>query len=323
MKKKSTKLYLLLIVLKNMCEELISVVVFSYNSSSTIIETLDSIYAQTYKNIELIISDDGSSDDTVKKTQRWSKSKCNRFFRFVVVKNVENSGIVANIKRGYAASTGKWVKSIAADDHMLPTCISDFVEYTSKHDFADIVFGKMWYFDKSRKYFDDKYNIGIKMYEKLSKSEFKIAVYKYNPIAAPTAFLRRESYYRIGEVDDNFKMIEDWPLWMKMAHASCNLTFMDKYVVEYRISDNSISNGNNPFRSLYEEELVLVRSKAKEYLVNMNFFSKLYFFSYKKKLSGSLFWKIIHLINALNPFYYQYKHVIKVYNWAKSNNNNS
>ena len=62
-----------------MCEELISVVVFSYNSSSTIIETLDSIYAQTYKNIELIISDDGSSDDTVKKTQRWSKSKCNRF----------------------------------------------------------------------------------------------------------------------------------------------------------------------------------------------------------------------------------------------------
>ena len=51
--------------------ELISVVVVTYNSEKTVIETLDSIASQTYKNIELIVSDDYSKDDTVKRMKLW------------------------------------------------------------------------------------------------------------------------------------------------------------------------------------------------------------------------------------------------------------
>jgi len=297
---------------------LVSVVVFAYNSSTTIIQTLDSIKAQKYDNIELIVTDDGSTDDTVKKSYIWSQNNGNRFFRCIVLQHNENTGIVANVKRGYAASTGIWMKGIAADDLLLPTCISDYVEYLNKHDYADAIFGKMWYFDNLHKYYNDRYNIGRKLYERLSKSELKIAIYKFNPIAAPTAFLKRECYFRIGEVDNEFKMIEDWPLWIKMAHESCNLLFMDKVVVEYRISNSSVSNGTNPNKAIFEKELPLVRMKADSYLEEINIFSKLYFYTFRKRLSGNIIWKVLYLFNVLNPFYFQYKKVMKVYNWAIS-----
>lgn len=67
---------------KNKCiDPLVSVSIITYNSSSTILETLDSIYSQSYQNIELIVSDDCSTDNTVEICKKWIDEHKDRFVR--------------------------------------------------------------------------------------------------------------------------------------------------------------------------------------------------------------------------------------------------
>ncbi|MBH2024900.1 MAG: glycosyltransferase, partial [Flavobacteriales bacterium] len=79
---------------------LVSVVVITYNSSKYVMETLESVKAQTYENIELIISDDGSTDHTIEMCRVWLAQNNNRFPKTKLLTVEENTGIPANCNRG-------------------------------------------------------------------------------------------------------------------------------------------------------------------------------------------------------------------------------
>ena len=121
---------------------LVSVGVLTYNSSKTVLETLESIKAQTYQNIELIISDDASKDNTVEICKEWVEKNKDRFVRCEILTVPENTGIPANVNRRIAASRGEWSKGIAADDALLPDCIENFINYVKEHPEAEIIFAK-------------------------------------------------------------------------------------------------------------------------------------------------------------------------------------
>ena len=108
---------------------LVSVVVLTYNSSKTVLETLNSIAAQTYKNIELIISDDCSKDDTLKKCKKWELKNKQRFTQIIIIRSNQNTGTAANGNRGANAANGEWLKFIAADDVLLPNCVHSNIDY--------------------------------------------------------------------------------------------------------------------------------------------------------------------------------------------------
>ena len=102
---------------------LVSVAVITYNSSKYVLDTLESIKAQTYKNIELIISDDSSTDNTMQLCKDWCDQNKDRFVRIQVIEPEKNTGVAANCNRAEAACEGDWVKLIAGDDMLLPDCI--------------------------------------------------------------------------------------------------------------------------------------------------------------------------------------------------------
>ena len=108
---------------------LVSVVVITYNSAKTVLKTLDSIAAQTYKNIELIISDDCSKDETVKVCKDWLKENSEIFVRTEIVTVEKNTGVSINLRRGIAVSKGDWIKGIAGDDLLVKEAIYDFVSF--------------------------------------------------------------------------------------------------------------------------------------------------------------------------------------------------
>lgn len=110
---------------------LVSITVITYNSASTVVETLNSVYCQTYRNLELIVSDDSSSDDTVNVCKKWIKKHENRFERVCIIESKMNTGISANINRADAACTGECVKGIAGDDKLVPGCVETFVDLVS------------------------------------------------------------------------------------------------------------------------------------------------------------------------------------------------
>ena len=77
-------------------QPLVSVPVITYNSSKFVLETLESIKAQTYQNIELIISDDCSTDNTVELCQKWVEENKERFVRTQIITSDLNTGVSAN-----------------------------------------------------------------------------------------------------------------------------------------------------------------------------------------------------------------------------------
>jgi glycosyltransferase involved in cell wall biosynthesis len=128
---------------KNFEEILVSVPVITYNSSKYVLETLESIKAQTYQNIELIISDDCSTDNTVEICRKWIEENKSRFVRTELITSDVNTGVSANGNRGRNACRGEWIKSIAGDDLLMPNCIESYVNYVKQTPEAIYIFSKV------------------------------------------------------------------------------------------------------------------------------------------------------------------------------------
>ena len=95
---------------------LVSIGIITYNSEKTILETLNSAYNQTYKNIELIISDDFSHDNTVNICKEWISEHSSRFVNCFVLTSTQNTGTSANCNRLINYCSGEYLKILAGDD---------------------------------------------------------------------------------------------------------------------------------------------------------------------------------------------------------------
>lgn len=106
---------------------LVSIIVVTYNSEKFVEETLESVYNQDYNNIELIVSDDCSSDGTLQLCRRWEETHKNRFSEVKILQTPNNRGICGNYNFALQHATGKYIKYIAGDDVLYRHCISRFV----------------------------------------------------------------------------------------------------------------------------------------------------------------------------------------------------
>ena len=122
---------------------LVSVVVVTYNSSNTILGTLDSILSQTYQNLELIVSDDCSTDETVRIVKSWLGELKERFVSTNLITTRTNTGTAGNLNRGYSRTKGEWIKSIEGDDQLINTCIESNVNYIKSNPKNKIILSKV------------------------------------------------------------------------------------------------------------------------------------------------------------------------------------
>jgi len=129
-------------------QPLVSVRVLTYNSSEYIVETLNSVYNQSYNNIELVVSDDCSKDNTVGICQEWIDNHKSRFVRVVYLTSPVNTGVCANSKRSMDATTGEWIKGIGGDDLLTHNAIEQFVSFCEEKK-CDICASRMGYIDEN------------------------------------------------------------------------------------------------------------------------------------------------------------------------------
>jgi alpha-1,3-rhamnosyltransferase len=122
---------------------LVSIVIITYNSAKYVLETLESVKAQTYEKIELVISDDCSTDDTVEVCQRWIEENKDRFIATKIVTVAKNTGVAPNCNRGVRASKGEWLKLCAGDDLLLPECIQDNLQFSIRYKHIKIFISNM------------------------------------------------------------------------------------------------------------------------------------------------------------------------------------
>lgn len=121
-------------------EVLVSVIIPVYNHENYVQKTIKSIINQTYKNIELILIDDGSKDNSYQKILEL-KEECNQRFSNVIIKTKENEGTCKTYNKLISMCSGKYIYIIASDDISKPDAIKKEVEFLENNSDYVLVVG--------------------------------------------------------------------------------------------------------------------------------------------------------------------------------------
>jgi hypothetical protein len=129
---------------------LVSVIVPTYNRAHLVIKAMDSVWQQTYRSIELIVVDDGSTDDTQETIDQWSKTHGNDSDFQTVYLRQDNSGAPAARNLGLIESRGEFIQFLDSDDALSPTKLEHQVACLS-HGQLDFTYCKVEYRDEDQR----------------------------------------------------------------------------------------------------------------------------------------------------------------------------
>ena len=237
---------------------LVTVVVLTYNSSSTVIETLNSINEQTYKNIELIITDDGSTDTTIDICRKWLNLNGKYFYEYNLITTEFNTGLPANCNRALHASKGEWIKYIAGDDSLKKDCIEINLNHISANSEIEIlqtnadmymeVFEEASFKSTLPVNFKDFFDI------KDGKSQYNFLKNVGYALCTPSIFIKKSIIEKVGGFDERFRLMEDLPLWLNLTKAGIRFYYHPVSTVNYRSHDKSVTrNGKKYMNARFAE----------------------------------------------------------------------
>lgn len=228
-----------------MSEPLVSIAVITYNSARYVQETLDSVFAQTYGYLELIISDDGSTDGTIDLCEKWLQGHTERFVDIKIICSPSNTGTSANYNRAENACGGEWVLCLDGDDILASDCISEYIQYVSKNQEASVVFSRVKCFgdfESGLKQMSDFFNYDF--FNWSIEQQLNYLSTERNCIPSGTFFFNLKKYRELGmKNDERIPLLEDWPKWINLLRKGVQFYFIDKVLVNYRMSESSLCTG--------------------------------------------------------------------------------
>lgn len=241
---------------------LVSVVVVTFNSENTIQETLDSILRQDYgsKNIDIIISDDCSLDNTISVVEQWISTHSLEFHDAKIIKNEVNMGVSVNCNNAWKNVKTEWVKSIGGDDLLLDNCITQNVNFVKMNSNCFILASKMEWFGRISKITPEYCDFAFFNLEPLEQFRYL----RFNSFNfAPSVFMKKELLEKVGYADIKYRNLEDLPLWLKITRSGYKIYFLNEITVKYRISD-SISKHSSRYVNLsFLKDLIDIDSQFK------------------------------------------------------------
>lgn len=228
-----------------MKSDLFSVVVLTYNQEDLVTETLDSIYNQSFKNIELVISDDASTDNTKEVITDWVNTHKDRFFNVVLNFNKENLGISGNHTKGIKLANGEFVKYIGGDDILLPDAINKMYDFLKKNPdarFCGSIVQSFYKKGNQYKILDEIPN--KKTVKKIINADvikqFRLCA-QNRFIPASGTFFRKSIFEDYGYFDKDYRTFEDWHQWLKFLSKGERSFFLNEHTVLFRKHSKSVS----------------------------------------------------------------------------------
>jgi alpha-1,3-rhamnosyltransferase len=234
--------------LKKLNQSLVSIVIVTYNSSKFAIETLESVKSQTWENIELIISDDCSSDNTIELCRSWISLNKGRFVRTDIITVPENTGVSANCNRCIKASNAAWIKFIAGDDILLPNCIADNMHFVKGNPDAQILFSQIKVYQDTFEPENYKETTPAQFPNNLFHPTFD-AIKQFQILCecdrihfTPSYMFHKDALEKVGFYDESERLVEDYPMWLRLTKAGIRLHYFHTPTVGYRIHANATNN---------------------------------------------------------------------------------
>ena len=207
---------------------LVSVVIPVFNGASYLVEAVSSVQKSTYKDFEILLIDDGSTDQSKELCHMLEKQHKNvRYYTFQ-----KNRGLGRVLNFALKKAQGKYICRLNQDDRMLPHRLTTQVAYMENH--ADIVA-----LGSSIKLFDNKEHHQIIQFLPEDR-EIKEVWYIISPFADPSVMYRKDVAIKAGGYDQNFWPADDTHLWYRMGLHG-NLANLNKPIVEVRWHDKAAS----------------------------------------------------------------------------------
>lgn len=254
---------------------LVSVRISAYNHDKYIAEAIESVINQTYQNLEFIIVNDGSTDNTHDIISKYIEQCQKRFVRFEY-RNRENKGLSATLNECIKWSKGKYSTGTASDDVMLPNKISLLVEKLEKLDDSyAAAFGDASFIDAN----SEKIYLDLKSSKKIEKEMRTNSFLDFytnnrdinykdknifgsyetllsgNYLPAMSAVVKLDKIRKIGGWT-NGNTIEDWEMWLKLS-KKYKFTFIDKSVAFYRWHESNTIKTNTTHLEVDSMKLIL------------------------------------------------------------------
>ena len=191
---------------------LVSVVCLCYNQERYVAEALESVAAQTYSGIELIVVDDGSSDGSKEAIAKVLASWASNHMEISAFLDLqENLGNCKAFNQGLAACRGKYVIDLAADDVLDPSRITQQVEqFEQLPDHFGVVYSDAEYIDETGR------SMGVHRVEGPSEGDVYAEVVRRYFIPPPSMMMKRKVLQDLGGYDESLDY-EDFDFWIRSA----------------------------------------------------------------------------------------------------------
>jgi glycosyltransferase involved in cell wall biosynthesis len=235
-------------------QDLVSIIMPSYNSEKYILESITSIINQSYSNWELLIIDDYSKDKTLNIVSNYCKND-NRIKLYVNEKNL-GSAISRNI--GIKKSSGRYIAFLDSDDLWHQDKLSKQVNFMrlNKYSFTYSYYSQI-----------DEQGLLLKNINNLPEKVSYISTLKSNKIGCLTAIYDKEFFGKVYM--ENLQKRQDLTLWLKLLRENNNAYCCKEILANYRIRKNSLSS--NKFK-LVKFHWIIYRKIEKQNFINSTYY---------------------------------------------------
>lgn len=221
---------------------LVSIIAPCFNAEKYLELAIAGIYAQTYKNYEVIIVDDGSSDNSFEMLEALQKTHGFQLYRQA------NQGVSAALNHGLRHAKGKYVSTPDLDDIMLPDSVAVRVAYMEEHLDAGLVGANSRYIDPNGRVLKDEKRTHSSRYD------FADILAKARVCGAPVALYRMEALKAANFYDPAIK-VQDFQITLRIAQLGWFIDIIPVLITLYRRHPNNLSK---KYRPVLEADLAAI-----------------------------------------------------------------
>lgn len=259
---------------------LASVIVLTYKNFENIKNNLESILEQSYENIEIIISDDGSENFNRNKIENILKNKKQNIKKIKIIEHEVNQGTVKNFNNAIKKSEGEYILPLSQDDRFYSK--DSVIQIVKELEHRLIISGL-----RASKTEEEKELPTLIQREEYNKSKNK---YRHildveNIFSGASTYYNKKIFKKYGYFDENQRLVEDYPYYLKLLREGEKIEILEKKVIYYGENGVSTSDQKNKyfyldFSKIYKRELFYNKGFLKRKLL---FLSELNYIRYTKR----------------------------------------
>ncbi|MEI0525695.1 glycosyltransferase [Brachyspira murdochii] len=268
---------------------LISIIIPVYNGENYIKDTINSALNQTYRNIEVIVVDDGSKDDTANIVKSF-RDKITYIYK-------NNGGVASALNYAIKEAKGDYISWLSHDDIYYPNKIEEEVNELENIDDKTVIYSGFEFVNEKLELITVFENSYKTEYRRLNNNFYSILL---SDIGGCTLLIPKEVFSNVGFFNENLLCVQDYDFWFRMFKHGYKVKYIPKVLLQYRIHKKQDSNSKKD----------LLRNEGNKLWINMlknindDEYQSIFFNRYnvlnkiKNRMQNSIYDKLIDFINT-------------------------